>query len=112
MPLVSLHAASDGDEGGGDVERMLGVLVLVVAGIVSLPLAAAPFDSEGSENWIIPVQLGGMAVIGAAVSVAIPGLTGAETVGRRVVLGAAIGVLTSLVGVLVFFLLLNGFDGA
>jgi hypothetical protein len=94
------------------VERMLGVFVLVVAGTVSLPLAATPFDSEGSENWIIPVQLGGMAVIGAVVSLAIPALTGAETVGRRVALGALIGVVTALVGVLVFFVLLNGFDGA
>jgi hypothetical protein len=91
---------------------MLGIFVLVVAGIVSLPLAAVPFDSEGSENWIIPVQLGGMAVIGALVSMAIPGLTEAETVGRRIVLGAAIGLVTALTGVLVFFLLLNGFDGA
>ena len=91
---------------------MLGIFVLVVAGIVSLPLAAVPFDSEGSENWIIPVQLGGMAVIGALVSTAIPSLTGAETTGRRIVFGALIGVGMSLVGVLVFFLLLNGFDGA
>ncbi len=91
---------------------MLGIFVLVVAGIVSLPLAAVPFDSEGSENWIIPVQLGGMAVIGALVSMAIPGLTDAETMGRRIVLGALIGVVTALAGVVVFFLLLNGFDGA
>ena len=94
------------------MDRWLGIFILVVAGIVSLPLAATPFDSEGSENWIIPVQLGGMALIGAVVSAAIPGLTEAETVGRRLVLGAVIGVITALVGVVVFFLLLNGFDGA
>ena len=94
------------------MERMLGLFVLLVAGIVSLPLAALRLRREGSENWIIPAQLGGMAVIGALVSVAIPGLTGAETAGRRVVFGALIGVGMALVGVLVFFLLLNGFDGA
>jgi hypothetical protein len=94
------------------VERMLGLFILLVAGIVSLPLAAIPFDSDGSENWIIPVQLGGMAVIGALVGAAIPGLTGAETAGRRVLFGALMGVGMALVGVLVFFLLLNGFDGA
>jgi hypothetical protein len=91
---------------------MLGLFVLLVAGILSLPIAAAPFDSEGSENWIIPAQLGGMAVIGAFVSLGIPGLTGAETTGRRVVLGALIGIGLAAVGVLVFFLILNGFDGA
>ena len=76
-----------GAERGGDMERMLGLFVLMVAGILSLPVAAAAFDREGSENWIIPAQLGGMAVIGAIVGLAIPGLTGAESSGRRV-LGA------------------------
>ena len=94
------------------MERILGLIVLVVAGVLSLPVAAAAFDKQGSENWIIPVQLGGMAVIGALVGIAIPGLTGAETSGRRALLGAAIGVGMALVGVLIFFLLLNGFDGA
>ncbi len=94
------------------MERILGLIVLVVAGVLSLPLAAAAFDKQGSENWILPVQLGGMAVIGALVGIALPGLTGAETSGRRALLGAAIGVGMALAGVLIFFLLLNGFDGA
>jgi hypothetical protein len=94
------------------MERMLGLFVLVVAGILSLPVAAAAFDTQGSENWIIPAQLGGMAVIGALVGLAIPGLTNASSSGRRAVLGAALGVGMALLGVLIFFLLLNGFDGA
>jgi hypothetical protein len=83
-----------------------------VAGVLSLPLAAIPFDDEGSESWIIPVQLGGIALIGALVGLAIPGLTGAETPGRRALFGALIGVVMALVGVAVFFVLLNGFEGA
>jgi hypothetical protein len=94
------------------MERALGLIMLVVAGILSLPIAAAAFDNEGSENWIIPAQLGGMAVIGALVGLAIPGLTGAESTGRRALFGALLGVGLALVGVLIFFLLLNGFDGA
>ena len=94
------------------MERMLGLFVLVVAGILSLPVAAAAFDKQGSENWIIPAQLGGMAVIGALVGLAIPGLTNAESSARRALLGAAIGVGMALLGILIFFLLLNGFDGA
>lgn len=94
------------------MQRMLGLFVLLVAGIVSLPLAALPFDSDGSENWIIPTQLGGMAAVGAVVGAAIPGLTGAESAGRRVGLGALIGLGMALVGVVVFFVLLNGIDGA
>ncbi len=94
------------------MERILGLIVLVVAGVLSLPVAAAAYDEQGSENWIIPVQLGGMAVIGALVGIALPGLTGAQSTGRRALLGAAIGVGMALAGVLIFFLLLNGFDGA
>jgi len=94
------------------MERALGLFILVVAGILSLPIAAAAFDSEGSENWIIPAQLGGMAIIGALVGLAIPGVTGAGSSGRRAPFGALMGVGLALVGVLIFFLLLNGFDGA
>jgi hypothetical protein len=94
------------------MERILGLVVLVVAGILSLPGAAATFDGEGSENWIIPAQLGGMAVIGALVGLAVPGLTGADSSGRRALAGAAIGVGMALLGVVIFFLLLSGFDGA
>jgi hypothetical protein len=94
------------------MERMLGLFVLVVAGILSLPVAAAAFDGEGSENWIIPAQLGGMAATGALVGLVVPGLTGAASPGRRALSGAAIGVGMALLGVLIFFLLLNGFDGA
>ena len=94
------------------MQRALGLLVLMLAGILALPLSALPFDSEGSENWIIVVFLGGMAVVGALVAQVLPGLTGAETAARRVALGAVLGVLISLVGLVVFFLLLNGFDGA
>jgi hypothetical protein len=61
------------------MEGVLGLFMLVVAGILILPLAASAFDSEGSENWVIPAQLGGMAIIGALVGLAIPGLTGAPS---------------------------------
>ncbi len=94
------------------MQRLLGLLVLIVAGIVALPLAALPFDSEGTENWIVVVFFGGMAVVGAVVAQLLPGLTGAETVARRIGFGALLGIAMSLVGLAVFFLLLNGFDGA
>lgn len=92
---------------------ILAFLVLLVAGVLSLPVSAVFFDGEGSENWILPVQLGGMAVIGALVGLATPALArdGAAT-GRRVLFGALLGVLAALIGVALFFLLLNGFDGA
>lgn len=94
-------------------QRVIGVLLLLVAGMASLPLAALPFDGEGSENWIVPVQLAAMAAVGAAVSMLLPGLAGdGVTTSRRVWVGAALGIAMALVGVAVFFPLLNGFSGA
>ena len=91
--------------------RLLGWLVLVAAGMLSLPLAAYVLDDQGTENWILPVQLGGMALLGALVGVALPGFLAGST-RRRVLVGAAYGVGAAVVGVLIFFLLLNGFSGA
>ena len=95
------------------LQRLTGVLVLLVTGVLSLPLAAAFLDGEGTENWIIPAQLLVMALVGAAVTVALPALPPAGgTTGRRAVAGAGWGLLAAVVGVLVFWLLLNGFRGA
>ncbi|HEV2797338.1 MAG TPA: hypothetical protein VGV65_06925 [Nocardioides sp.] len=94
-------------------QRVVGIIVLLAAGILSLPVAASLLDGQGTENWILPVQLLAMAVVGAAVAVALPALAreGADT-GRRVVTGIGWGLLAALVGVAIFWLLLNGFDGA
>jgi hypothetical protein len=92
---------------------VVGVLVLLVAGLLSLPLAVYLLDDQGTENWIVPVQLLVVAVIGAGVTLALPALArvGAPT-GRRALTGACWGLLASFVGVLVFWLLLSGFRGA
>lgn len=93
------------------VTKILGWLLLLAAGMLSLPLAASFLDDQGTENWILPVQLGGMAAVGALVGTALPGFLVGST-RRRVLLGAVCGVAAAVVGVVVFFLLLSGFDGA
>jgi hypothetical protein len=95
------------------LQRVVGVLVLLVAGLLCLPLAAYLVDDQGTENWIVPVQLLAMAVIGAGVTLALPALArvGAPT-GQRALTGVCWGLLASFVGVLVFWLLLSGFRGA
>ncbi len=95
------------------VQRVVGIVVLLVLGVLSLPAAAYVLDAPGTENWIVPVQLVVMAAVGAAVTLALPGLAreGATT-GRRALTGAWWGLLAAFVGVLVFWLLLNGLGGA
>jgi hypothetical protein len=67
------------------LQRLAALVLLLVAGILSLPLAAAAFDGEGTENWILPAQLGGMAVLGAVVGYLLPGLAGPAAGRRRAV---------------------------
>jgi hypothetical protein len=89
------------------------VLILLVLGIFSLPVTAYFFDGEGTENWIIPVAVLLMAVVGAIVGSMLPGLAGpGATQQRGAVIGAAVGVAMLVVGIIIFFLLLSGFEGA
>ena len=95
------------------LQRVVGALALLVAGMLSLPLAAFVLDDRGTENWILPVQLLVMAAIGAGATVALPALArGGASPARRALTGAGWGLLAALVGVLVFWLLLSGFRGA
>ncbi len=94
-------------------QRSVAVAVLLVCGIVSLPVAASFLDGQGTENFILPVQVAGMAVLGALIGHLLPGVGGAGSTTRRgATVGALVGVGMSVVGVLVFFVLLSGFDGA
>lgn len=94
-------------------QRAVAVVVLLVAGILSLPVSAFFFDGEGSENWILPVALLAMAVLGAVVGRLLPGLGGAgASVARSAWIGAVVGVVASLAGFVIFFLLISGLDGA
>lgn len=115
---------------GRTSQRVLAVVVLVAAGILSLPLTAAVLDLIGpdragpvvdelvpagprTENWILPVQLVVMAAIGAAVTIALPAMARAGAPMRtRALTGLGWGLLAAMGGVLVFWLLLNGFRGA
>ena len=95
------------------LQRLAALVLLLVAGILSLPLAAAAFDGEGTENLILPAQLAGMAVLGAVVGYLLPGLAGDAASKRRAVwVGVGVALLLAVLGVVLFFLLLNGFDGA
>ena len=95
------------------VQRVVGALVLLACGMLSLPLSAALLDGEGTENWIVPAQLLVMAAVGAGLAVALPALAraGAPTE-RRALTGVWWGLLAAFVGVVVFWLLLNGLRGA
>jgi hypothetical protein len=95
------------------IQRLVGAAVLLVGGGFSLPVTAYLLDGPRTENWILPVQLGAMALVGAACAVALPVLAPAgASPRRRALVGAGWGLLAALVGVLVFWFLLNGLRGA
>jgi hypothetical protein len=98
---------------GTTVQRVVGALVLLVCGMLSLPLSAALLDGEGTENWIVPAQLVVMAGVGAGLAVALPALARAGVpTERRALTGVWWGLLAAFVGVLVSWLLVSGLRGA
>jgi hypothetical protein len=94
-------------------QRLVGIVVLLVLGMLSLPATAYVLDDPGTESWIVPMQLLAMAAVGAAVTVALPGLAreGAPT-GRRAMTGAWWGLIAALAGVVVSWIAISGFNGA
>jgi hypothetical protein len=94
-------------------QRWTAVLILLVLGVFSLPVTAFFFDGEGTENWIIPIAVAMMAMLGGVVGSLLPGLAGPDADQQRgALVGAVVGVAMLVVGLVVFFLLLSGFDGA
>jgi hypothetical protein len=95
------------------MRRTSALLLLLLLGVVSLPLVASVLDGPGTENWILPVQLALMAAVGALAGWLVPTLGGRDASRRRSILvGAALGVGAAALGVVLFFLLLNGVRGA
>jgi len=94
-------------------QRVVGIVVLLALGVLSLPASAYVLDDPGTENWIVPVQLLAMAAFGAAVTVGLPGMAreGAGA-GRRALTGAWWGLAAAVVGVLVSWLAISGLRGA
>ena len=100
-------------EGHSALHRPAALLILLAAGVFSLPLSALFLDDEGSENWILPAAFVVMGAIGAIVGTVLPGVAGAHaSTGKGRWVGALIGIGMVVLGTIVFFLLLNGFDGA
>lgn len=95
------------------VRRIGACLVLLALGLLSLPVTAYVLDDLGSENWIFPVQLAAMALLGALVGWLVPVLAGVDALPRRgALVGAALGVGAAIVGTVIFFLLLSAPGGA
>ena len=56
------------------VQRLLIAVGLLLAGMVSLPLSAYFLDGPATENLVLPAQLAGMALLGAALGAAAPAI--------------------------------------
>ncbi|TLP80044.1 hypothetical protein [Nesterenkonia sphaerica] len=94
-------------------QRVIGVAILLGAGALSLPVAASFLDGPSTDNWIVPAQMGAMAVIGAVCGLALPAMVpaGASTP-VRALFGTGLGLLAAAVGLGIFWILLNGLGGA
>ena len=104
---------AEGASDGSPIQRIVALVVLLAAGIVSLPLSAYFVDEWFSENLILPAALGGMVLLGAIVGALLPGLARAGSSRARAArVGAILGAVVTVIGTLIFFLLLSGFDGA
>ena len=89
------------------VQRGVAGVLLLLAGFLSLPVAAAFLDGGSAEDLIVPIQLGGMAVVGAITGSLLPGVAGlGSSTARSAMVGAVIGVAAALGGIAVFSLLL------
>lgn len=89
---------------------LLGI-ALAVLGCVALPVSAYFLDeTEAGENLILPVHAAFTALVGAGLGTVV--LSRDHSTRRRALTGAGLGLVGALVGLLLFFLLLNGFDGA
>jgi hypothetical protein len=95
------------------VPRVVAIVGLLVLGVLSLPVVAFFLDGETTEDWIVPVQLLLMAVVGALVGRTVPSLAGEEASrSRAMAIGALVGVGAAALGLALFFIALNGFGGA
>lgn len=89
---------------------LLGI-ALVIVGCVALPVSAYFLDeTEAGENLILPVHVAFTALVGAGLGTVV--LSQDQSRRRRALVGAGLGLVGALVGLVLFFLLLSGFDGA
>jgi hypothetical protein len=89
------------------VLRGVAVVLLLLAGLLSLPVCAAFLDGGSTEDLVVPIQLAVMAVLGAMTGYLLPGVAGfGSSSARSAMVGALIGVAAALGSVAVFSLLL------
>lgn len=106
------------------VPRVVAVVVLLVLGVLALPVLAFFLDGPSTENLVLPVDLVLMAILGMLVwrLVPTPDAAGAHAThaaapaapggARTLLVGAAVGVAAAVVGLVLFFLLISGVNGA
>ncbi|WP_149359398.1 hypothetical protein [Lolliginicoccus suaedae] len=94
------------------MKRLPALALLLALGILSLPLSAYFLDGARTENWIMPAQLGAMALLGALVALVLPLARDGASGIRKATIGAVAGMGMALVGIVIFWFLLNGLSGA
>ena len=89
------------------LQRGVAVVLLLLAGILSLPVVATFLDGGSTESLIVPIQLAVMALVGAIIGYLLPGGAGfGASKARSAMVGALIGLAAALGGIAIFSLLL------
>ncbi len=90
--------------------RIVIFLLLVALAGYALPVSAFVVEaiSPRAENWIVVVQIVGMVIVGAAMGAFVPALSAAGTRLRRAAIWAAVALLATLVGDVLWFVVLAG----
>jgi hypothetical protein len=95
------------DKGKG-AQRILALAVVVAAGVVGLPVAAAFLDGPSTDQLVVPVHLATVTVLGGVVGYLLPGVAGAGSPPLRGAgVGALVGLGAALLGLLLFLVLLG-----
>ncbi|GGC54899.1 hypothetical protein IEU95_09125 [Hoyosella rhizosphaerae] len=94
------------------MSRLPAVVILFVLALVSLPISASFLDGERTEDIVLPVHFLVMAVAGAVIAQLLPLANAGASATRRTVIGVATGLGMAVLGMAVFWFLLNGLGGA
>lgn len=94
------------------MKKFLGIVILIVAGAMSLPTSAMFFDGPATENYVLPIAMGASVLLGVVVAQVLPLAAEGASRGTKALVGGLWGLAGMAVGLAFFWFALNGLTGA